>query len=401
MPLDPRIALGVQQYQAPNMLEMAQNAMAVRNAQQANQLNQMKLAQEQQAMQQAAGLQNYLASNPDLSSAEAQNQLVSQYGSAGLDILNRQQELANRRLAGQVSQQEYDANKHKQVQEGISKIAGYTNKADALKGLAESFEKGTIDEDSYNRLERQISSTPLWSDARRGLLLNLMTAEKQLETVAPNWTERSDNQQKWLVDTNPNSATYGQEQKGSRVKLQLTPVQAEKAEKGTTLTPAQATKLKAAKAEDISNYKVTKDTATDLTNLVDSLLGNKAKNIPEHPGLGSVTGLASLLPLSKIPQSDASAAQNIIDTISGKVNVIGRNLAQVSGKLGNMAVQEWEKVAASVQKLNPKAKNFPEQLRSVVDTANRLEKNMRDKYKFEYDEELPGSSGGDGDWSDL
>lgn len=185
MPLDPRIALGVQQFQAPNMLEMAQNAMAVRNAQQTNQLNQMKLAAEQQSMDEANALRSYLASNPDLSSAEAQNRLVSQYGSAGLDILNRQQELANRRLAGQVSQQEYDANKHKQVQEGISKIAEYTNKADALKGLAESFEKGNIDEDSYNRLERQVSSTPLWADAKKDILFGMLTAEKQLEMLKP------------------------------------------------------------------------------------------------------------------------------------------------------------------------------------------------------------------------
>ena len=348
-----------------------------------------------------SGLGKYI---PDIM-GDAQKQSQSMAEIAQKRALQQQEETAAEQNKAQ-TKGIYDEQRHKEVNRAVADVAKYANKADAMSGIEQKFEEGKIDQQAYNNLMNMVRSEPSWARSQSKILQSLLSEKEQLEVqkeestrTAPKPTQIDVGGSIKFIDMNPNSATYKQEIKS--LTKTATPAQVEKTEKAATLTPTQQAKLKASKAEDISNYNVTRDTATDLVNLVDSLLGNKAKGMPEHPGLGAVTGYASLLPLDKIPKSDASAAQNIIDTISGKVNVIGRNLAQVSGKLGNMAVQEWEKVAASVQKLNPKAKNFPDQLRSVVETANRLEKNMKAKYKFEYDEDIPGAAGGDGDWSDL
>lgn len=89
MPYDPTIALRAVQPQI-DFGGAVQNAMAFRNAQQINQLNQLKLAQEQQAMQQEAGLRNYLAQSPNLSAPETQRQLIGQFGAAGMDVVNKE-----------------------------------------------------------------------------------------------------------------------------------------------------------------------------------------------------------------------------------------------------------------------------------------------------------------------
>jgi hypothetical protein len=99
MPYDPTIALRAVQPQI-DFGGAVQNAMAFRNAQQVNQLNQLKLAQEQQAMQQETGLRNYLAQSPDLSAPETQRQLIGQYGAAGIDVVNK--ELQRRKFQEEV-----------------------------------------------------------------------------------------------------------------------------------------------------------------------------------------------------------------------------------------------------------------------------------------------------------
>jgi hypothetical protein len=112
MPYDPTLALRAVQPQI-DFGGAVQNAMAFRNAQQVNQLNQLKLAQEQQAMQQETGLRNYLAQSPDLSAPETQRQLIGQYGAAGMDVVNK--ELQRRKF-----QEEVDKAGRENVSEALS-----------------------------------------------------------------------------------------------------------------------------------------------------------------------------------------------------------------------------------------------------------------------------------------
>lgn len=128
MPIDPRIALGVQQSTFDPAAAM-QNAFAIRNAQQTNQLNQMKLAAEQQAAQEAAGLQNYLTS-ANLSTPEGLSGLY-RYGKAGAttatSIAERQkleQEGASATALEQQRLAEYHL-KRREVMDSISQSIAY------------------------------------------------------------------------------------------------------------------------------------------------------------------------------------------------------------------------------------------------------------------------------------
>jgi hypothetical protein len=82
--IDPSIALGVK----PLQLDNPMNAMAmysqIQGAQQANQLNQMKMAEYERARAEEEGIRNYLAGGADLSAPETRTGLL-RYGKTGLE----------------------------------------------------------------------------------------------------------------------------------------------------------------------------------------------------------------------------------------------------------------------------------------------------------------------------
>jgi hypothetical protein len=141
------------------------------------------------------------------------------------------------------------------------------------------------------------------------------------------------------------------------------------------LSPIQEQKLKKDRAADTSKIVAAKDMADDVEKNVDALLGNPDKKIPRHPGYSGITGYNALLP--SLPSGNARSAQQLLDNVKGKVTVLGKNLASQEGKLGNMAVQEWKIVADALERIDPAAPNFPDQLRSIATQARRLETNLK------------------------
>jgi hypothetical protein len=83
MPLDTRIALGVQPLQLENPLASYGQAVGIQNAMQQNQLAQMQMSAAQRAMQDEEGAKNFLSTNPDLSTPENQRRLLA-FGKTGL-----------------------------------------------------------------------------------------------------------------------------------------------------------------------------------------------------------------------------------------------------------------------------------------------------------------------------
>jgi uncharacterized membrane protein len=83
MPLDTRIALGVQPLQLENPLASYGQAVGIQNAMQQNQLAQMQMSAAQRAAQEEEGAKNFLSSNPDLSTPENQRRLLA-FGKTGL-----------------------------------------------------------------------------------------------------------------------------------------------------------------------------------------------------------------------------------------------------------------------------------------------------------------------------
>ena len=153
---------------------------------------------------------------------------------------------------------------------------------------------------------------------------------------------------------------------------------------GKPLTDLQKQGLKKDFAADTSKIKSAVDTADELEKLTDELVGNPDKKIKPHPGLGGITGYAGLLP--SLPSGDATKAEQKLETFKGKIKTLGRSLASLDGKLGNMAVQEWKFISDAVQEIRPTAGNLDEQMRDVVRQARLLAKNLRDKFDLTYDE---------------
>lgn len=148
------------------------------------------------------------------------------------------------------------------------------------------------------------------------------------------------------------------------------------------LSPAQQQKIKKDRLADDAKITSAKDMADDIEKNVDALLGNEKKKISPHPGLPGITGYNAMLP--SLPGGQPRAAQQLLDSVKGKVTQVGKSLASQEGKLGNMAVQEWKIVADAVERIDPAAPNFAAQLRSVVSQARRLETNLKSRRDAAY-----------------
>jgi hypothetical protein len=93
--------------------------------------------------------------------------------------------------------------------------------------------------------------------------------------------------------------------------------------------------------------------------------------------------------LPSMPESEARSAQQKLDTFKGKVMAFGRQLAVQQGKLGNMAVSEWKFISDAIEKIDPAANNFNEQLRDVVRQAKDFAAAKRETFDELYDSTTP------------
>jgi len=166
---------------------------------------------------------------------------------------------------------------------------------------------------------------------------------------------------------------------------------------GKPLTDLQKQGLKKDFAADTSKIKAAVDTADEMEKLTDDLVGNTDKKIKPHPGLSGITGYQGLLasfPESPVTSGNAAKAEQKLETFKGKIKALGRSIASLDGKLGNMAVQEWQMVSDSVQAIKPTAGNLEEQMRDAVRQARLLAKNLRDKFDLTYEDTIPAAAPG-------
>jgi len=170
------------------------------------------------------------------------------------------------------------------------------------------------------------------------------------------------------------------------VKEGLTP--ANMAEK--VMTPLQKQAFKKDFANDTSKVQSATSTADELEKLTDELVGNPDKKIEPHPGLGGITGYLGILP--SLPKGEAAKAEQKLETFKGKIKALGRAIASQEGKLGNMAVAEWQMVSDAVQNISPRAGNLDAQMRDVVRQARDLARNMKEKFDLTYEDTAPATA---------
>lgn len=275
-------------------------------------------------------------------------------------------------------------------------------------------------------------------DQRRSKLLSYAVSSpegmKLLNFASPKFEERSSATEKWFEDINPYSPTFGKKQSNveampsmahvanlmnaytnaglpipsdllskfggvgvaapqGQLPLPKLPKAKGKAEgplppemkptpAAKPMTAKQELDLKKIKAADMAITDGAANVAEDVTSLVDELVGNKEKKISPHPGLGRMTGIASLVPSGP---TEARAAEQRLETLKGKVAAFGRQLASQEGKLGNMAVQEWKIVASSIQAIDPMAPNFTQQMRDIERQVQRFSQSVKKRYQMTYE----------------
>lgn len=89
-----------------------------------------------------------------------------------------------------------------------------------------------------------------------------------------------------------------------------------------------------------------------------------AQKLKEHPGLEGMSGLSGYV--WNRPGGDAAAAQQVFETLQGKITKMAKDAAASSGAIGPMAVQEWKILRDQITAIDP-TKLDAKQMKDVVD----------------------------------
>jgi hypothetical protein len=158
MAIDPNIALGVRPIELPNQLAQYGMVSQIQNAQQANQLHQMQMAEYERARREEEGTRNFLA-KADLSDPNVQMQLLTQYGKSG-------REIATNLTATQKARSEEAARQSKLAQDTqalYQNMSGMiSNKNDAISFLKEMVNNPAMKDSPITRipLMAQVAKIP-------------------------------------------------------------------------------------------------------------------------------------------------------------------------------------------------------------------------------------------------
>lgn len=386
MPIDPRIAMG---FQPTTQLESPLNRLAkfqqIESGQRANELAKMQMQEYQRGLQEQEDFRNMLAA-ADVSTPAGRSKLLSA-GKPGVEYVKGLEAIEQGRTTQAKNQQELIKSA---FQNSASALAQVNSFADAKKYI-----------DS-------IYADPVIGEFLRSKGLSPESAQQKLLKIATGPDPEAQFNQ-WKFE-NASGIEAAQKQFGTQVLntaggvLQYDPRSgATRMIPGTSpadrpMTPAQSKdfELRATAAENKSAVKPlteaqqikARETIAKDRQVVSSIKAQEAtmnseiERLLKHPGLKGITGYTGMIP--SLPASEAGAAENILEGIKGKVKTLGRELASQSGKLGNMAVQEWKFVSDAVAALDPRSKDFPNQLKLVQEAMKGLKDRSRAKFEETY-----------------
>lgn len=214
MPLDPNIALQVRPFQMESPVNALGQMYQLQGAQQANQLNAMKMAEYERTRQEEEGARNFLT-RADLKAPEARAELATKYGKTGMALAKSLAEQENAALEQKIKQIDYTA----KVTDAAASIYG-TVKDDATWQAAKP-KLAALGGDP-NKLPETYDP-----DFVRREMLAATKVKDQLTLFAPKPTQvkRADGSIIFL-DQNPNSPTFGKEVLPSQA-AGMTPFQVE------------------------------------------------------------------------------------------------------------------------------------------------------------------------------
>ena len=146
-------------------------------------------------------------------------------------------------------------------------------------------------------------------------------------------------------------------------------------------TPVQETKFK----KDLANdYATVTATMQGMQDVLDSIADVRGSDI------SGATGLSSYIPT--IPGGKTAQAETNLANLKGKITSLGQTIANQSGKVGPMAVQEWTIVRDMVSALDTavkKGENITlDEINKIEFTAKNIAERIKNKYEGQYGDEL-------------
>jgi len=149
-----------------------------------------------------------------------------------------------------------------------------------------------------------------------------------------------------------------------------------------TRTPVQEVRFRKDLATD---YSTTTATTQGMQDVLDSIT-----DVRNSPGLAGATGISGMV--YSFPNSQAAAAETNLANLKGKVTSLGQTLANASGKIGPMALQEWaivrDMVAALDKAVSKGEKITLAEIDKIEFVAKNVAKRVQDKFEGQYGDEL-------------
>ena len=140
------------------------------------------------------------------------------------------------------------------------------------------------------------------------------------------------------------------------------------------LTEAQKFKIKSDTSKDYAIATETLRSIQDVTRVVDKL---------EKADISGVTGYMSLAPSLT---EESTIAESNIEGLKAKMTALAKVMSAATGKLGNLAVQEYQLLQNQIDTFDPYKGEVAtrDQLSNIKNTMKRIEFVVRDVYSKEY-----------------
>ena len=186
MPLDTRIALTGQPLQLESPLAQYGQLMSVMNAGSQNQLANLQISAAQRAMQEDEGLKNYLAGNPDLTTAEGQRGAM-QFGAKGQALIKSFVDQAKDKAQTSLYSAQADELRYKsetqKLDKALNEISNFPDAASALASIDTQVSRKIISPEQASQLKAQINAAPDFSTWQRRTVTGMMAAKDRLDML--------------------------------------------------------------------------------------------------------------------------------------------------------------------------------------------------------------------------
>lgn len=426
--IDPNIALGGRPLQLENPLAQYSQFAQIQNAQKQNALAELQLQAAKRAEEEDIGVRNYFAQNPDLSTPEAQNKMMS-FGKTGLAYSKLLSEQKTATLTRQEQEQKIYKAKRDFGTQALRDLSMNPSDENIIAfGQDAVIQKFMTPEESAAKT-KQLLSMPV--PERQAYMAAQGAQSKELmELFQSKPVERTDGQRKWLEESNPRLPTFGQIVRPA-IQMQATPeavLSANVTQRGQDMTAntAAAGQRVTMRGQDLVNARekenlelrkeaqrrdadpvfqqamaqakatgqaIAKDkalaeqvlpkvlsTAESTLGLIDSLVGappvldKNGKVVKQgtkpHPGFETAVG-ASWTPGARfVPGTDASDFQARFDQLQGGAFLQAFETLKGGGSITNI---EGEKGTAALNRMNlaQSEKEFVQAAREFQDVVRR------------------------------